>query len=102
MNEIKRGDRVRIVIETTVRSDWRDGEVCTEWGDWYQVDEDGVVSIEKLAPRLPTAPGSVIRDKGTNTYRILNKAGWWVSGRARRLPVDLMNEFEVIYDAGMK
>lgn len=77
----KKGDRVRVVFEGDVVGDGMqyfrmgDSPIATDLALVYALKH--AVSVEKIRPRLPTEPGSVIRSHFTT--RALNEQGCWVN-----------------------
>jgi hypothetical protein len=92
---------VRIVVESAVTSNgprWLDTT-----NNSFATSNPDVVSVEVLAPALPTAPGSVIRSKVSGAYRIRREFGAWVAGFGTALVEDVdldASEWDVIFDAG--
>lgn len=104
----KQGDRVRIVLETEVR---RAGEHLETGRNFFDDEPNDIVSIEKIAPALPTTPGSVIRTQ-TGTEWILHKTEWLpisslpyvragLDAKARGQFI-FPTRWDVVYDAGAK
>ena len=104
----KVGDRVRVVLEGEVT--WFKDELLELGHSSHPStidmrDVGGVVSIEKVAPHLPTTPGSVVRYCGLTFMR--RSDGEWVGahpeklGRSNFLYSEVPPEqCEVIFDAG--
>lgn len=100
----KTGARVRVVLEGEVGlTDGAGFYLRAETASASSFAADGhVVSVEKLAPPLPTTPGSVIRYYGTPYARTTD--GRWHSLRSGNLYFS--NEFDdsddivVLFDAG--
>ena len=61
--DLKKGDRVRIVIEDSVYCP--PGRVLDLDHNAFQSGHDTIVSIEKLKPALPTEPGTTFRARVT-------------------------------------
>ena len=69
--DLKKGDRVRIVIEDEVTALWPAGGLDTLCNNFHALDSH-IVSIEKLKPALPTEPGTTFR------ARVTFQDGWGV------------------------
>lgn len=101
----KKGDRVRVVLEGEVTTVWTDGSEFVLAGlNGIEPSESHVVSVEKVAPPLPTTPGSVIRDEA-GSVRMLGITGRWYHaenaysfGLTTEAAMDL--GYRPIFDAG--
>lgn len=96
----KVGDRVRVVLEGEVTYVNASGFDINE-GPFFSTDATEVVSVEKVAPPLPTTPGSVIRSSLTGTTAVRTASRWVDLG----IPADTYFEpkgssWAVIFDAG--
>ena len=104
----KRGDRVRVVLEGTAIPD---NDVDANFslmveglhGAYYigHPSEPHVVSVENVAPPLPTTPDSVIRSKILGSVWMLHTDGKWHAADGSTHSIWSQPErFEVIFDAG--
>lgn len=100
----QKGDRVRVVLEGEVTFDGSN-EILIRATDGFAhaVWVEHVVSVEKVAPPLPTTPGSVIF--WMRSFVHLSTEGRWVDDNGAVIDgpgVDSfhLHGFEVIFDAG--
>lgn len=100
----RKGDQVRVVLEGEVVRATKVGfDIVAEdgiEGNCIIPSASHVVSVEKLGPKLPTAPGSVIRDVGFEFF--LTESGWRSATDSlyRADDARFSSRTEVIYDAG--
>ena len=96
----KVGDRVRVVLEGEVNFVDECGFDLSHGSDIFSTVRPGaVVSVEKVAPPLPTTPGSVIRSHITNEFFHLNAAGTkWISDDGDAYPAQSLDPHA--FDAG--
>ena len=97
------GDRVRVVIEGEQSDGVRGFKVMTgsDLCATIRVDRGYSISVEKVAPPLPTTPDSVIRSKILGSVWHLHTDGKWhaADGSTSR-GWSYPERFEVIFDAG--
>jgi hypothetical protein len=99
----QKGDRVRVVLEGEVTYSRHDVRFDLAGLNTINPAAEHVVSVEKVAPPLPTTPGSVIHWLGSFVH--LSKEGRWVDDNGDSIHgpgVDSfhLHGFEVIFDAG--
>lgn len=103
------GDRVIVSkVGTLVRSGSgkaRYWDVVGEDGRSFSLEDeeftDGYWTFDRLPPKLPTTPGSVVRhdlEFAKGILAVLDDQGMWVDAYSRRR---MLSVSQVVYDAGL-
>lgn len=81
--DIKRGDRVRVVIEDTVSrisangTIYLENDVPGEGEMWVNPSDSNVVSVEKIEPPVEAfGPGDILRRKVDGSHIVLGVTGY--------------------------
>lgn len=102
MSKVKKGDRVRVILEDDVAAADVSGRLSLGSGLVVNLGDGRTISIEKIPPPLPTTPGSVIRIG--NIFLGLRTNGAWASfSNYVYVPERLAaasSDVTVVYDAG--
>lgn len=99
-SDIKVGDTVKATITGKVEDVNPGGGVLLADWDYYLYPNDGV-TFEKIAPPLPTTPGSVIRGARTGKLYFRTHRAWLNEFGETATPI-VLNLYDVIFDAGKK
>jgi len=105
VSKFEPGDRVRITFDATVKANG-DYEIggATTLGSWWA---DTQAKVEKIAPALPTTPGSVIQRGRPKEgyYLMLGDDGYWRSNGGNAIGPQTAGDgdlLRIIFDAGAK
>ena len=100
----REGDRVRVVLEGEVTFVSSNGAFDLYAAPVFPTSP-AFVSVEKVAPPLPTTPGSVLRDRPSGAIYALRGNGVWrnIEGDEHLIASEFdhwLHDIDVIFDAG--